>query len=218
MIGFMRVTILVLVIGALAACSPAAEQAGGPTLYTNDFQKANVGSVPEDLMVMEGAFAVREENGNKFLELPGSPLETFGVLFGPNEADGVAVSARIHGTSKGRRAPTFGVGLNGVSGYKLQMAPAKRSLELYRGDELLATVPAAWESGSWTVLRLGLIKSGNAEWKITGEAWKEGAQQKDVATVTHQEKPPPIAGKASIWGAPYAGTPIRFDDMALSNQ
>jgi len=49
-------------------------------LYSNGFDKAETGKVPEDLMVLEGGFAVQEESGNKFLELPGSPLETFGLL------------------------------------------------------------------------------------------------------------------------------------------
>src|SRR6185503_18856274 len=85
-------------------------------LYENNFEKADVGSVPQDFLVLEGAFTVKEESGNKFLELPGAPLETFGVLFGPTEKDGVEVSARIQGTGKGRRFPTFGVGPNGAGG------------------------------------------------------------------------------------------------------
>ena len=61
-------------------------------LYTNGFDKAEVEKVPEDMMVLDGGFAVKEEGGNKFLELPGAPLETYGVLFGPTEASGLAVT------------------------------------------------------------------------------------------------------------------------------
>jgi hypothetical protein len=184
-------------------------------LYKNDFQQAEVGKLPEDLMVLEGAFAVKEENGNKFLDLPGTPLETFGVLFGPNETDGLSVTARIHATSKGRRAPSFGVGLNGVGGFKLEMAPAKRAIELKRGDEILASAPAAWESGSWTVLRLAVTKAGS-EWKVEGKAWKNGEKEPAAPVISHTEKTEPIAGKASVWGAPYSGTPIRFDDLRVT--
>src|SRR5205814_4439546 len=88
-------------------------------LYENNFQKATVGKVPEDFLVLDGGFSVKEESGNKFLELPGAPLESFGVQFGPAEVSDLAVSARIKGTAKGRRFPVFGVGLNGVAGYKL---------------------------------------------------------------------------------------------------
>src|SRR5216117_770705 len=110
-------------------------------VYENTFEKAEVGKVPDEMLVLDGAFAVKEEGGNKFLELPGAPLDTFGVLFGPTETNGLAVSARIYGTSKGRRFPTFGVGLNGVGGHRLLVSPGKKLLELYKGDEVVASVP-----------------------------------------------------------------------------
>jgi hypothetical protein len=200
-------------IGLLTTSTP--ETADAADLYKNDFQQAEAGKIPEDLMVLEGAFAIKEENGNKFLELPGTPLETFGVLFGPNESAGLAVTARIHGTATGRRAPAFGVGLNGVGGFKLQMAPGKRVIELYRGDQLLASAPAKWHTGSWTILRLAVSKSGPNEWKIEGKAWKEGDKEPAAALLSHIEKTEPTAGKASLWGAPYSGTPIRFDDIRV---
>lgn len=52
----------------------------GDLLYQNDFEKAEVGKVPEEFMVLEGAFTVKEENSNRFLELPGAPLDSYGVL------------------------------------------------------------------------------------------------------------------------------------------
>src|SRR6266478_5339682 len=93
-------------------------------LYENNFEKADLEKVPEDFLVLDGGFAVKEEAGNKFLELPGAPLDTFGALFGPTEKSSLAVSARIKGTSKGRRYPTFGVVLNGQGGYRSQVSPA----------------------------------------------------------------------------------------------
>lgn len=72
-------------------------------LYENNFEQAAVGSVPADFLVLDGGFAVKEEGGNKFLELPGAPLDSFGALFGPTQKSNVAVSARINGTNKGRR-------------------------------------------------------------------------------------------------------------------
>ena len=184
-------------------------------LYKNDFEKAEAGKLPEDLMVLEGAFGVKEENGNKFMELPGTPLETFGVLFGPNETGGLAATARVYGTAKGRRAPSFGVGLNGVGGYKLQMSPGKRVIELYKGEELLASAPVKWESGTWTLLRLAITKAGN-EWKVEGKAWKESEKEPPAPILSHTLKEEPISGKASVWGAPYSDTPIRFDDLRVT--
>jgi hypothetical protein len=34
--------------------------------------------------------------------------------------------------------------------------------------------------------------------------------------VTFAEKSEPNAGRASIWGNPFAGTPIDFDDLVVS--
>jgi len=103
-------------------------------IYENDFEKSALDKVPDDFLVLDGQFAVKEEGGNKFLELPGAPLDTFGVLFGPTEKEDTAVSARIFGTGKGRRYPTFAVGLNGqgTSAYRLQVSPAKKALELLK--------------------------------------------------------------------------------------
>ena len=63
-------------------------------LYQNNFEQAAIDQVPDGFLVLDGGFVVKEEGGNKFLELPGAPLDTFGVLFGPSEGINVAVSAR----------------------------------------------------------------------------------------------------------------------------
>src|SRR5213592_1739138 len=129
-------------------------------LYENNFEKDALNKVPDDFLVLDGQFAVQEEGGNKFLELPGAPLDTFGALFGPTEKEGTAVSARIFGTGKGRRYPTFAVGLNGqgTSAYRMQVSPANKALELFKGDEVKATVSYEWQSGAWTRLRLQVRK------------------------------------------------------------
>src|SRR5712691_7815678 len=101
--------------------TPPAFAAQSEILYQNDFEKAAPGKVPDDMLLLDGAFAVKEDAGNRFLELPGAPLDTFGVLFGPTEGPGLNVSARVYATAKGRRFPTFAVGLHGVGGFKLQV-------------------------------------------------------------------------------------------------
>src|SRR5436190_15528821 len=186
-------------------------------IYVNDFEKSALDKVPDDFLVLDGQFAVKEEGGNKFLELPGAPLDTFGVLFGPTEKESTAVSARIFGTGKGRRYPTFAVGLNGqgTSAYRMQVSPAKKALELFKGDELKATVPYEWQSGAWTRLRLQVRKVKDGGWKVEGKAWKDGDEEPSAWMVTFDEKEQPVAGRASIWGSPYATTPIRFDDLLV---
>src|SRR3954462_7579224 len=135
----MRILFLVLVLSSGFMTASSGQSAKLP--YENNFEKADLNKVPDDMLVLDGAFAVKEERGNKFLELPGAPLDTYGVLFGPTESGNIAGSTRVYGTGKGRRFPSFGLGLNGVGGYKLQVSPGKKLLELYKGEELAASAP-----------------------------------------------------------------------------
>jgi hypothetical protein len=200
------------------SCGLAVVSAADATkpLYENNFEAVAQDSLPPDFLVYDGNFAVKQENGNKFLELPGAPLETYGVLFGPTEKEGVAVSARIFGTGKGRRFPAFAVGVNGAGGYKLQLSPSKKMLELYRGDSVKASMPFEWESGKWTRLRLQVRKGEGASWNVQGKVWADGAAEPGSPTIVFEDKEEPPPGRASVWGNPYAGTPIRFDDFVVS--
>ncbi len=186
------------------------------TLYQNNFESTALDQAPADVLVLDGGFAVKQSDGNKYLELPGAPLDNFGVLFGPTTNAGVCVSARIEGTAKGRRFPSFGVGLNGPSGYKLKVSPAKNALELYKGDDLLASAPFNWKSGVWTMLRLRVRAAGPGTWKVEGKAWPQPEAEPQAWVISADEKTEPHAGRAALWGSPYSGTPIRFDDLLLT--
>lgn len=185
------------------------------TVYQNDFQSAAVGKAPEDMLVLAEGFAVRAEGDAKFLELPGAPLETFGVLFGPAVTNNVEVSARVHGTRRGRLFPAFGVGLGGVNGYKLRVSPGKKLIELLKADTELATAPFDWASGEWAHLRLRLRETSPGAWQVEGKVWTATGPEPNTWQLTYDENTPPRAGRAAIWGAPYAGTPIRYDDLRL---
>ena len=212
----LRLCVSAVILSTLlcATTLPAAEE--GKILYQNDFSKAEIGKLPEEMLLLDGGFAVQEVNGNKVLQLPGAPLETFGVLFGPTEAADLAVTARVHSTKKGRREPAFAIGLNGNAGYKLQVSAAKKLVELYKGDDVVAKEPFTWESDSWTMLKLQVRKVKDGEFAVEGKAWKQGTPEPEKWTVTYAEKSEPITGRASIWGNPFAGTPIDFDDLVVS--
>jgi hypothetical protein len=199
-----------LAIAALARCGFA--DAAEP-LYTNDFSQAKPGEIPQDFLVMDGQFEVKEADGERFLELPGAPLENFGVLFGPSRKGNVRVQARIHSAGKGRRFPVFGVSVGGVSGYRLLVAPAKKMLELWRGESLVSSAPFAWTSGRWTSLVLEVRKS-SATWDVAAKGW-EGADEPKDWSLKFQDNTEPVAGRAGVWGQPFAGTPIRFDDLKV---
>jgi hypothetical protein len=205
--------VLFLLVACLGAC--AAEDKG-KAFYQNDFEKGEVGKLPDEMLLLDGGFAVQEVSGNKVLQLPGAPLDTFGVLFGPTEAANLSLSARVHSTKKGRREPAFAIGLNGNAGYKLQVSAAKKLLELYKGDDVVAKEPFAWESDSWTMLKLQVRKVKDGEFAIEGKAWKQGSPEPEKWVVTSVENAEPNAGRASIWGNPFAGTPIDFDDLVVS--
>jgi hypothetical protein len=204
-------------VAALALVFPASLRAAdAKPIYENNFESATLDKVPDDMLVLDGGFAVRQEGGNKVLELPGAPLETFGVLLGPSEVTGLCVTARIHGTGKGRRFPTFAVGLNGVGGHRLQVSPAKKMLELYKGDHVVTNAPLAWASDSWTLLRLQSRKVKEGEYRIEGRAWKQGEPEPKDWPITVIETAETPAGRPSLWGNPYAGTPIRYDDLRVT--
>ena len=116
----------IFIIAAIVALTGNAQTPADKVLFKTDFESANADSVPEELMVLAGQFSVKEIGGNKALELPGTPLEDFGALFGPAESDGVAVRARVRSESTKRLAPRFGVGLSGVSGYRLLVSPGPK--------------------------------------------------------------------------------------------
>jgi hypothetical protein len=202
-----------LVLAVSLTCGLIAQPAAA--LYENDFEKAELAKVPDDFLVLDGQFAVKEEGGNRVLELPGAPLDTYGVLFGPTEKDDIAVGARIFGTGKGRRFPAFAASLNGVGGYKLQISPAKKLAEIYKGDTMKTTVPYEWISGKWTHLKLQLRKIKDGEWKVEGKVWQEGSEP-PAWTLSFDEKEEPIAGRAAVWGNPFSGTPIQFDDLKVT--
>jgi hypothetical protein len=189
---------------------------GQKVLYQNDFEKAELDQVPADFLVLDGDFAVKQSDGNKYLELPGAPLDTYGVLFGASTNSGVGVGARIYGTSKGRRAPSFGVGLNGQAGYKLKISPGKNALEIFKGDTAVASAPFNWKSGAWTIFRLRVRQVGDEQWKIEGKAWAQTEPEPKDWMLSVDEKTAPHNGRPSIWGSPYSGTPIRFDDLAVT--
>ncbi len=184
-------------------------------LYENNFEKTELDKLPAELLVIDGQFSVKEENGNKFLELPGAPLDTFGAMFGPAENEDVCAAAKIFATSKGRRFPVFGLGIGGAGGYKIQVSPAKKSLELLKGDSALKTIPYEWKSGEWTELHMQVRKVSEGSFKIEGKAWAKGGTEPKGWSLAIAETNAPPKGRASVWGSPYSGTAIRFDDLSL---
>jgi hypothetical protein len=205
----------IFIIATLIALTGTGQTLDEKVLFQSDFEAANVDSLPEELMVLAGEFSVKEIGGNKALELPGDPLEDFGALFGPAESEGIAVRARVHSESSKRLAPRFGVGLSGVSGYRLLVVPSQNRLQLLKDQEAVASAPFEWKSGTWTTLHLQIRKASESKWIIEGRAWADGTAESKDWPISYEVSEAAPAGKASIWGAPYAGKPILFDDLSV---
>lgn len=206
-----------LLLPLLVAASLSLPLCAAEPLYKNDFESAEVGKAPADMMIMAGSFAVQQDKDGKYLELPGEPLDTFGLLFGPAVKDDVSASARFYGSKKGRKMPSFGISLNGAGGYRLQVSAAKGTLEFFKGVESQAvlSVPYTWTSETWTSLRITVRKNGDA-WVIEGRAWTAGSPEPEKALISLDEKNAPSNGKAGIWGSPFSGTAIKFDDLVVA--
>lgn len=215
---FAYILLIALLTGVSAPSSSAAEGEAAPvdTGYQNDFQTLEPGKPPKEFLILQGEFKVIEEEGNKLLELPGEPLEDYGLLFAKSSRASQAVSARFKSENVRRTFPTFAVGLFGVSGFKLQVSPAKRALEILRGGEVRGSVEYQWQSGAWTHLKLEATKSGEAEWTLSGKAWIEGQEEPAEAMVSVKDAKQPPSGRPSIWGTPFSGKRILFDDLRLS--
>jgi hypothetical protein len=200
---------LALLPGLLAVSAIAAP------IYENNFESAALDKAPEGAMAIAGDFSVKQEGGNKFLELPGDPLDTFGMLFGTAGQGDLSATAKFFGTKTGRKFPAFGVSLGGVGGYRLMMSGGKKLLEIFKADEVVKGVPFEWASGEWISLRVQVRKVGEG-WIVEGKAWPaKDAEPKDWQ-ITLEVKDAPPAGKVGLWGSPYSGTPIRFDDLVVA--
>ncbi len=205
-----------LPLSALVALALPLFAYGEEPVYAADFESAEVGKAPKDFLVIAGAFVVQEESGKKFLELPGSPLDTFGALFGPAKMEGLSVTGKFFATKTGRKFPAFGLSLNGAGGYRLQVSAAKKQIEIFKGDESRANAPFEWSDAVWFSLRIQARKTPAGAWVIEGKVWPAAKGEPATWSVSLEEKDAPAAGRPGVWGSPFSGTPIRFDDLTVT--
>jgi hypothetical protein len=203
--------------GVWAALCCAAVALGAAEKYHTDVSGAELGKLPSDVQAVTGGYKVATFENDKVLELPGEPLDVFGLLFGPPGAAEVDVRARAWSAASGRRTPEFGVGTGDVAGYRLMLLPASRRLELRRGDEPVTSVEMKepWRSGTWTLLRLRVAKQANGHWSVQGKAWPAQGTEPQDWQLSYDAAQAPHAGRASVWGVPFSGQPIRFDDLSV---
>ncbi len=184
-------------------------------IYTNDFSTTTTGEEPEGMFVLAGKFTVMERESNSVLILPGEPLGNFGILFGSRRQDDVAVRARISSDLRGRRMPTFSIGLNGRSGYRLRVNAAAKTVQLLKGGDVYSEAHFEWMPNTWIWLDLRVEKTEDNLWIIKGKAWLDGSLEPEDANVHFEDDKIPAKGRASVWGTPYSGKAILFDDFSI---
>ena len=215
--------LIVLVAGqALADQSEKAEKTEvkrQPAEFVESFDQVEIGEAPEKVMEIEGTFTVVEEEGKKFLRVGIEPLAENGIIMGPSMKGGGSIEAKIRSFKKRRSYPRFGVGLHGISGYRLRVVPSSGSVELLKNEEVVAKKPFKWKADAWTNLKLEIQQGSAGGWSIKGWVWPvaEGAEgkQPQEPSIEHSDQEAPGQGKGSLWGSPYSGKPIDFDDVKI---
>jgi hypothetical protein len=98
----------------------------------------------------------------------------------------------------------------------LLVNPAKKSLELVKKDQTLATVPYTWVSGIWLKLKLEAKKGEGDAWIISGKIWPADAAEPAEPLIKHEDKGLKGQGKCAIWATPFSGEPVFFDDIKIT--
>lgn len=186
--------------------------------FREDFSKVEIGSEPESLFILDGAYSVQTDTkNNKILTLPGSPMGDFGLLFGPRIRDkALELQFSFFTTKKGRRMPSVAAGIGGVRGLRLRLNPAARKLVLSMNDSILKELPFKWVGDQWWSVRFQMIpanlnQSTIVQFKLWPKLEKEPTSWSFIQTFDIQY----MGGKCALWGFPYASTPIQFDDLTI---
>ena len=93
-----------------------------------------------------------------------------------------------------------------------------QKIELLKGNNVIAETAFRWLGASWLQLSLCITKTKESEWAITGKVWEDGKKEPTKPTISHKETKEPRKGRPSIWGSPYSGTPIRYDDISINKK
>jgi hypothetical protein len=187
--------------------------------FEEDFSSLEVGSEPENLFILDGAYAVSQEENDKRLTLPGSPVGDFGLLFGPRvRQKELSLTFSFLATKQGRRYPSLAAGLGGVRSYRFRFNAATREILLLRQEEEIGKVAFQWESGVWWRVRFQAIPRSEQETRIRLKLWKRVEEEPKEWLFDDLDPNEFAGGKCALWGYPYAGTPIHFDDLKIESK
>lgn len=203
---------LVVIMLCLFATSAAAEEA------TQDFEGLELGYPPDELFIIDGNFEVVAHESGKVLRVPPDPIIECGLLFGKSSKGAMTAEAKVLASKRGRRSfPRFGLGVHGISGFRVRVVPAQKRIELVHQEEVIKTSAFPWKSGSWCRMKLRLSQNQDGRPKVQAWVWMEGQKEPEKANLDFEGEPGKSSqGKASIWGTPYSGKEILFDDLKVT--
>ena len=186
-----------------------------PRKFTFDCENWSEGDPPAEVFVVVGAIQVKAKDGGKALEIGIDPLDDANALLGDSANGNATIEARAFASKAGRSFPRFGVGVHGQSGYRVFVFPAKKEIQLMKGDELISTAPFTWKSETWVKVKLEVKKVEEKKWTVSAKAWPEGETEPQTSLITHEDATLKGQGKCSIWATPYSATPVYFDDVKI---
>lgn len=174
------------------------------------------GEVPKEVFIVEGKIQITAKDGNKAIAIdPGSELTDACAQVGSSAAGESSVEARVFASKRARSVPKFGVSVHGMSGHRLLVNAAKKQLEIFKSDAVIATVPFTWTPDAWIKLKLEVKRGEGDAWLVTGKAWAADAAEPAEAMIKADAKGLKGQGKVGLWGTPYSQTPIYFDDITV---
>ena len=189
--------------------------------FSEDFSKVETGSEPENLFILDGAYMVQvDQNDQKSLTLPGSPMGDFGLLFGPRIREkGLELQFSFFSRKKGRRMPSIAAGIGGVRGFRFRLNPAARNLVLTFDDQTLKEIPFSWIGDQWWSVRFQITpEDSDQSTFVQYKLWPKQEAEPDTWLVSEKFSIQYKGGKCALWGFPYASTPILFDDLTILSQ
>ena len=185
-------------------------------IYQNNFESYELNKFPEDMMEIDGVFKVEaDDKGGKYLKMSSEPLTENAVIFGPSIKNSATLQVKVRGFKKRRSFPRFGIGLHGISGFRLRVVPSKNIVELVKNEESVKNVAYKWNPESWSIIKLQIDYQDDKS-IIKGWVWDQGESPPQEPVITFSHDGTPGQGKASIWGTAYSGKVIIFDDLLLN--
>jgi hypothetical protein len=195
----------------------AAGISSGGEPVTIDFNALASGPVPAELMAVEGEFRIVGDAGKRVLEMQPEPVVEGALLLGPSLKGAASIAARVKADKSRRAFPRVGLGLHGISGLKLRLVPAQKKIELFAGEEELASVGLEWTGNGWMRLELMIIEMAG-KWTVEGRVWPDDGKRPEQPTLRAALKEGPGQGRGSVLGSPYSNKPIQFDDVVVTDR